>query len=78
MSEIKIKVYGVEMDVDYNYKPLIPGHLTGRPENCYIVEPAEVEINSVSVRGIDIFELIEDSKTIDIITNKIIKFEVEQ
>ena len=40
-------VAGVDMEVEYTFKPAIPGVFHRRPEDCYEDEPEEIELYSV-------------------------------
>lgn len=40
--------------VEYHYHKGTPGRTSGPPEHCYPAEPAWVEIESVSVNGVEI------------------------
>ncbi|MCP4230972.1 MAG: hypothetical protein GY771_12615 [bacterium] len=42
------------MTIEFSYYPGDPGKTYGRPEDCYPPEPAEVEIENISFRSIDI------------------------
>jgi len=39
----------IHIEVDFNYTPADPGRYHGRPEDCYPSEPAEVEINRITM-----------------------------
>lgn len=47
---------GVDMLVEYTYKPAIPGVFHRRPEDCYEDEPEEIEIYSVKYNDIELFQ----------------------
>jgi len=34
----------IDLQVEYNYSPMVPGRYSGPPEDCYPDEPPEVEI----------------------------------
>ena len=36
-------------EIEYAYIPMIPGRLSGPPEDCYPDEPEEIELISVSL-----------------------------
>jgi len=67
---------GVDMLVEYTYKPAIPGKFTGPPESCYEDEPEEIEIQSVRYQELELFkdELLSD-RAIRLIEDQISQYE---
>ena len=47
---------GVDVLVEYTYKPLIPGKLTGAWETCFEDEPEEIEIHSIKYNELELFK----------------------
>jgi len=46
---------GVNVLVEYTYKPAIPGRFTGPPESCYEYEPEEIEVYSIKYHDLTLF-----------------------
>jgi hypothetical protein len=59
-SSTTMTIEGIELDVWFFYTKGTPGVYHLAPENCYPEEPADVEIESVYLDHIDIFNLISD------------------
>ena len=47
MNTTIIEVAGIDMEVDFNYSPFVPGKYFGPWEDSYPDEPEEVEIQAV-------------------------------
>jgi hypothetical protein len=47
---------GMDVLVEYTYKPAIPGRFTGPPESCYEDEQEEIEIYSIKYKYIKLFK----------------------
>ena len=54
---------GMDFRVEYEYEPLIPGRLSGPPENCYPDEGGALTIGAVLINGewVDPREVFTDS-----------------
>lgn len=61
---------GVDVRVEYTYKPAIPGRFYGPPENCFEDEPEEIEIYKVTYHDIVLFNngdsILNEQAIIDI------------
>ena len=70
---------GVDVLVEYTYKPAIPGVFHRRPEDCYEDEPEEIEIYSVRYMELELFkdELLSD-RAISLIEQQISDYEVDE
>ncbi len=52
--KMQIDSYNFGITIEFSFYPGDPGKTYGRPEDCYPPEPAEVEIENISFRSIDI------------------------
>lgn len=59
------------VSVTFTYWPLIPGRLSGPPENCYPDEGHEVEIDRVMLGPLDITQHI-GAADIEILTDNLL------
>ena len=55
------EMLGVEMLASGTYYPGSPGRYSGPPEDCYEADPDELEIESITVGGVDIIALVSDT-----------------
>lgn len=51
----------VEFEVEFSASRLIPAKTYGPPENCHPEEGGEVEIETISVGGFEVSEVISDA-----------------
>ena len=60
-TDEQFEMHGVTVLCSGTYYPGSPGRYSGPPEDCYPAEPDELEIESVTVGGVDIIALVSDA-----------------
>lgn len=50
LDEVACAGAGVEVTIEFDYSPEIPGVYFGHPDRMYPAEPAELDVNSISFR----------------------------
>ena len=61
MSHTKTFYIGdVEFEVEFSSTPYVPARISGPPENCYPAEGGEVEIESISIGGFEVSDVISE------------------
>lgn len=48
----------LDLEVDYTFTKGYPAYLSGLPEDCYPEEPDRIEINSVTLNGNEIADML--------------------
>ncbi len=51
----------VEFEVEFSSTPYRPAKISGPPENCYPAEGGEVELESISIGGFEVTEVLSDA-----------------
>jgi hypothetical protein len=62
-------------EVEYTYTPMIPGKLTGPPEDCYPDEPAELEFISVCLafNSVNLLDILSE-ETISALEEELLNY----
>ena len=60
---VEVNYLGTEMEVTGDYTPGKPAYVTGPPEDCYPEEPAEFDIEEVTVGGVSVYSMLECLQT---------------
>lgn len=76
-----VDVWSIPFEVDFDGTPFRPARTGGPPEKCYPAEGGEAEINSVSLAGNDLTELLSEAVMLKIqedLTEYLCTFEAEE
>lgn len=62
MSHTKTFFIGdVEFEVEFDSSPYVPAKVSGPPEHCHPAEGGEVEIESITIGGFEVSDIISES-----------------